>query len=141
MIEPKGEAALDELSRALRGELERRDDMILALEMLVVDQASRLLALESLVLEALAGDDVDLLAVQARVADAAERFRASFEAIEGFAERAQRIVGEMVDAAAKDSTKRSARPSGKAKAGAKASAKVKPKAKPKAKVRQKPARR
>lgn len=87
---------MDELSRALRQELEKRDDMILALELLVVDQASRLLALESLVLEALAEDQPDLKAVEARVAGAAERFRANFEAIEGFAERTQRIAREMM---------------------------------------------
>ena len=85
-----------ELSRALRQELEKRDDTILALELLVVDQASRLLALESLVLEALAEDEVDLMAVEARVAEAAERFRANFEAIEGFAERTQRVAREMM---------------------------------------------
>lgn len=134
---------MDELSRALREELERRDDMILALELLVVDQASRLLALESLVLEAMAEDEIDLLAVQARVAESAERFRASFEAIEGFAERAQRIAGEMLGAAVKPSGKRPGNPSGKAKAGVKAAAKAKPKAKPgkTATSKKKPARR
>lgn len=89
---------MDELSRALRQELEKRDETILALELLVVDQASRLLALESLVLEAMAGDDVDPKAVQRRVAEAALRFRANFEAIDGFAERAQRIAREMIGA-------------------------------------------
>ena len=98
---------MDELSRALRQELEKRDDTILALELLVVDQASRLLALESLVLEALAGDELDLRAVEARVAEAAERFRANFEAIEGFAERTQRIAREMMAAGARKSGKAS----------------------------------
>ena len=87
---------MDELSRKLREELERRDDTILALEMLVVDQASRLLALEALVLEAMTRSEVDLAAVERRVGQAAERFRSSFERIEGFAERARRIAVEMV---------------------------------------------
>ena len=75
MGEPDWEAALDELSRALRAELERRDETILALEMLVVDQASRLLALESLVLETMSAERVDLPAVHRRITSAAERFR------------------------------------------------------------------
>ena len=33
----------------IKGELEKRDELILALEMLIVDQASRLLALEAIV--------------------------------------------------------------------------------------------
>jgi hypothetical protein len=96
---------MDELSKGLREELERRDDTILALEMLVVDQASRLLALEALVLEAMMRTDIDLVAVQRRVGAAAERFRSSFERIEGFAERAQRIAGEMVGDAGKAGVK------------------------------------
>ena len=121
---------MDELSRRLQMELEKRDDTILALEMLVVDQASRLLALESLVLEAMAGRDVSAAAVRQRVAEAAERFRASFERIEGFAERSQRIAAELIGASA-------GAPS-RAKAKAKTKAKAKPIEKSKAK---KPARR
>lgn len=109
---------MDELSRALRQELEKRDETILALELLVVDQASRLLALESLVLEAMAGDDVDPKAVQRRVAEAALRFRANFEAIDGFAERAQRIAREMMGGQGKKPAK--AKPTAKTPAKKKA---------------------
>lgn len=137
MSEPEGEAALDELSRALREELERRDEMILALEMLVVDQASRLLALEALVLEAMLADEVDLSAVELRIAEAAERFRASFERVEGFAERAQRIAGEMIGSAAAPGTKRPVKPSARPKAKAKAKALAKASSKAKAKAKKK----
>ena len=37
------------ISRELQTELEKRDELILALEMLAVDQASRLLAIEAIV--------------------------------------------------------------------------------------------
>ena len=107
---------MDEMARRLREELEQRDDTILALEMLVVDQASRLLALESLVLEALAGRDVSAAAVRRRVAEAAERFRASFERIEGFAERSQRIATELIDAGTAPRARAKAAPKAKAKA-------------------------
>jgi hypothetical protein len=90
---------VDELPRRIKEELDRRDDTLLALELLVVDQASRLLALESLVLKALAREEIDLAAVALRVREAAERFRSSFERIEGFAERAQRIAGELIEEA------------------------------------------
>ena len=122
---------MDELSRALRAELERRDETILALEMLVVDQASRLLALESIVLEAVKADAVDLSAVQRRVAKAAERFRERFEAIDGFAGRAQHIAGEMIGSTGKARAKRAA----------KSSAIAKPKTTPKTTAKKKSVRR
>lgn len=107
---------MDEMPRRLREELEQRDDTILALELLVVDQASRLLALEALVLEALTGRDVSAAAVQRRIAEAAERFRASFERIEGFAERSQRIAIELIDASGGVAPRAKARAAPKAKA-------------------------
>ncbi len=115
---------MDELSRTLRQELERRDETILALEMLVVDQASRLLALEALVLETMADGAADLPAIKRRIGVAAERFRERFEAIEGFAERAQRIAGEMLKTTA---TQKSA---GAAKKAAPSKTKAKTKKRP-----------
>jgi len=111
---------VDELSRALRAGLEKREDTILALEMLVVDQASRLLALESLVIEAMAVGSVDSAAVKRRVSEAAERFRANFETIDGFAERTQRIASEMLKAKARKAPAAAAKPKSKAKPSAKA---------------------
>ncbi|MSO68665.1 MAG: hypothetical protein EXQ98_00060 [Alphaproteobacteria bacterium] len=115
---------MDELSRALRQELERRDETILALEMLVVDQASRLLALEALVLETMADGAADLPAIKRRIGVTAERFRDRFEAIEGFAERAQRIAGEMLKTTAMQ------RPARAAKKAAPSKTKAKTKKKP-----------
>jgi hypothetical protein len=88
-----------DLPRDLRDELAKRDELILALEMLVVDQASRLLALEAVVAGLPAVGDVRLDAAKTRIAAGAERFRERFESIGGFTERAQRIAEEIITAA------------------------------------------
>lgn len=86
----------EDLPRRLREELERRDELILALEMLVVDQASRLLAVEAILANVPAIDEVRLDDVKGRISAGAERFRARFESIGGFTERAHRLAEELL---------------------------------------------
>lgn len=80
-------------------ELDRRDETILALEMLTVDQACRMLALEA-VLRALLPQRKKLSAekIDAHIAAAAARFRDRFEgaSVAGFTDRAKRIAAELV---------------------------------------------
>ena len=85
------------LSTELRKELETRDELSLALEMLVVDQATRLLALEAIVNRLAATKDVDLKAVRKWIAEEGKRSRTRFENISGFVERSQRIAAELVE--------------------------------------------
>ncbi len=113
------------LSRELRKELETRDELSLALEMLVVDQATRLLALEAIVNRLVATKDVDLKTVRKWIAEEGKRYRTRFEDITGFVERSQRIAAELVEQSgaparrkkrtAATGTKKRAAPAGKAK--------------------------
>lgn len=91
----------EDLPRRLREELEQRDELILALEMLVVDQASRLLAVEAILASVPALGEVRLDDVKDRISTGAERFRARFESIGGFTERAHRLAEELLDPSAK----------------------------------------
>lgn len=84
--------------RNIQEELEKRDDLILALEMLTVDQACRLLALEAIVRELTpAKKKFDKKKIEAHIESAADRFRQHFEgeSVEGFTDRAKRIAGEL----------------------------------------------
>jgi hypothetical protein len=86
------------LSRELRDELARRDDTILALEMLCVDQACRLLALEALLLHGGVADESSRDSIMAHIAAGEERFRIHFEGsgLSGFIQRAQRMADELL---------------------------------------------
>ena len=80
-------------------EFDKRDETILVLEMLTVDQACRLLALEA-VLRALlpARKKPSTARIDAYIAAAAARFQDRFEgdSIAGFTDRAKRIAAELV---------------------------------------------
>ena len=88
------------IPRDIQQELDKRDELILALELLVVDQACRLLAVEA-VLRALVPPTgkPDEEKIEAYVAAAAMRFRQRFEgeSVAGFTERARRIAAELVN--------------------------------------------
>jgi len=88
----------------IKGELEKRDELILALEMLMVDQASRLLALEAVVVNMAGAGNVKADDVKARIAQESKRFQQHFEgeSMTGFVERAQRIAMQL-SSNAKDS--------------------------------------
>ena len=89
---------MDDLPRSVKEELQKRDDHLLALEMLIVDQSSRLLALEAVVASMSPVGQVQVDEVKQRIAAGAERFRARFESISGFTERTQRIAEEWLTA-------------------------------------------
>lgn len=81
----------------IKGELEKRDELILALEMLMVDQACRLLALEAVVVNMAAAGKVKPGDVKTRIAQESKRFQQHFEgeSMAGFVERAQRIAEQL----------------------------------------------
>ncbi len=87
------------IPRNVQEELERRDDIILALEMLMVDQACRLLALEAVVVNMEEAQNVKTTDVKARIAQESKRFHKHFEGegMSGFVERSQRIAKELSD--------------------------------------------
>jgi len=101
-------------SKAIQKELEKRDDLILALEMLTVDQACRLLALESVVTSMVGIKSVKPIDVRAQIKERSKRFKNHFEgkSITGFVERAQRIGEEelMPKSRNKDSKVRKSNP-------------------------------
>lgn len=86
------------MARAVQEEFAKRDEIILALEMLVVDQASRLLALESVVVNMAQTGDVAVKDVEVHIGREAERFRNYLEGegLSGFLDRANRVAGELV---------------------------------------------
>lgn len=81
----------------MQAELEKRDELILALEMLMVDQACRLLALEAVVVNMAGSGNVKAADVKARIAQESKRFQQHFEGegLSGFVDRAQRIAKQM----------------------------------------------
>ena len=87
-----------EISRSMQAELQKRDETLLAMEMLIVDQACRLLALESILLQLPGAKAVSREAVKDRIRREAARFQDHFEGtgMSGFIERAQRIAETMV---------------------------------------------
>jgi hypothetical protein len=85
--------------KSLREELESRDERILALELLLVDQASRLLAVEAIVANTPEIADVSLDAVSRTIASEGPRFSVHFESIAGFVERAQGLASSVLKAA------------------------------------------
>ena len=89
------------IPRNMQEELEKRDDIILALEMLMVDQACRLLALEAVVVNMAEAQNVKPADIKARIAQESKRFQQHFEGegMSGFVERAQRIAKDLSDCA------------------------------------------
>ena len=85
------------ISRDMQAELEKRDALILALELLMVDQACRLLALEAVVVNMAGTDKVKAADVKARIAQESKRFHQHFEgeSLSGFVERSQRIAKQL----------------------------------------------
>ena len=81
----------------MREELDKRDALILALEMLTVDQACRQLALEAVVVNMAAVTKVKAAGVKAHIARQSKRFHQHFEgeSLSGFTERAERIAKEL----------------------------------------------
>ena len=83
--------------QSIKEELERRGELILALEMLTVDQACRLLALEAIVASIPAAKKVKSADVKAHIAEQSKRYRRHFEgqSLSGFTERAERMAKEL----------------------------------------------
>ena len=89
------------IPRDIQRELDRRDELILALEMLTVDQACRLLAVEAVLRELVPPRKKPSRArIEAYIAGAGDRFRQRFEgeSVMGFTDRAKRIAAELVEA-------------------------------------------
>lgn len=95
-----------EIARSVQEEFARRDEVILALEMLVVEQASRLLALEAVVVNMTSVGDVKPADVEARIGRDSARFRKFMEGdgLTGFVERANRVAAELVKGAVTESS-------------------------------------
>jgi len=89
------------IPKNIEGELEKRDELILALEMLMVDQACRLLALEAVVVNMAESGNVKAADVKARIAQESKRFQQHFEGegLSGFVDRAQRIAKQLSESA------------------------------------------
>lgn len=83
--------------KSIQEELEKRGELILALEMLTVDQACRLLALEAVVANIPAARKAKAADVKAYIAEQSQRYSKHFagQSLSGFAERAERIAGEL----------------------------------------------
>jgi len=89
------------IAQNIKGELEKRDELILALEILMVDQACRLLALEAVVVNMAGTGNVKAADVKARIAQESKRFQQHFEgeSMTGFVERAERIAKQLSSSA------------------------------------------
>ncbi len=90
------------ISREIHTELQKRDELILALEMLAVDQASRLLAIEAIVVNLVGERSTIRHSVKEWIERESGRYRARFESVTGFTERAQRIANELINASHHD---------------------------------------
>jgi hypothetical protein len=94
------------LPRALQKQLEQRDERILALELLLVDQASRLLAIEAILANMTEVANLPAAAIDQRINSEGKRFLAHFESVTGFVQRAQALAGQLLQAAAEAGRKR-----------------------------------
>ena len=85
----------------MRAELEKRDELILALEMRLVDQACRQLALEAVGVNMAEAGKVKAADVKARIAQESKRIQQHFEGegVTGIVARAQRLALELKDSA------------------------------------------
>ena len=87
------------LPRAMQKQLEQRDERILALELLLVDQASRLLAVEAIIANMAEVGGISAAAIDERIDSEGKRFLTHFESITGFVERARVLAGQLLQAA------------------------------------------
>ena len=96
------------IPKNIEAELEKRDELILALEMLMVDQACRLLALEAVVVNMAESGNVKAADVKARIAQESKRFQQHFEGegLSGFVARAQRIAKQLSESASANVAKK-----------------------------------
>jgi hypothetical protein len=94
------------LPRALQSQLEQRDERILALELLLVDQASRLLAIEAMLANMADVADLPAAAIDQRINSEGKRFLTHFESVSGFVKRAQALAAQLLQAAAEAERKR-----------------------------------
>jgi hypothetical protein len=83
--------------------LEQRDERILALELLLVDQASRLLAIEAILANMPEVAHVSPTTVDEKVGSEGKRFLTHFESIAGFVDRARTFARQLLQAAAETS--------------------------------------
>lgn len=82
----------------LEAKLETQSELLMALEMLTVEQTCRMLALESIVVHLMDGKAMDIEAIKRHIADQAPRYQKNFEGsgLSGFIERAQGFAKEFV---------------------------------------------
>jgi hypothetical protein len=87
------------LPRATQKLLEERDERILALELLLVDQTSRLLAVEAIPANLPALAHLSATSIDAKIESEGKRFLSHFESITGFLERAKNLAGQLLQSA------------------------------------------
>ena len=88
-----------EIAQSVQKELAKRDEIILALEMLVVDQASRLLALEAVMSNLQQVQNISFRNVNDYIEEESSRYKKYMqgEGLSGFIERANRVACEFLD--------------------------------------------
>ena len=88
------------IAKNIQDELATRDEIILALEMLTVDQASRLLALEGILDQIIKDSKFDTNEVHRVIAERSGRFKKHLEGggLKGFVERAQGVASDILEA-------------------------------------------
>jgi hypothetical protein len=89
------------LPRALQKQLEERDERILALELLLVDQTSRLLAVEAILANFPELAQLSAASINATIETDGKRYLSHFETITGFLERAKTLSGQLLQAASR----------------------------------------
>ena len=87
------------LPQDLKKQLEQRDERILALELLLVDQASRLLAVEAILANMAEVADLPAAAIDERIGSEGQRFLTHFESVTGFVQRARALAARLLRAA------------------------------------------
>jgi hypothetical protein len=87
------------LPQALQKLLEQRDERVLALELLLVDQASRLLAVEAILANMPEVAELSAASVDEKIDHDGKRFLAHFESVTGFIERTRNLAGQLLQAA------------------------------------------
>jgi len=88
-----------EIAQSVQKELAKRDEIILALEMLVVDQASRLLALEAVMSNLQQVQNISFRNVNDYIEEESSRYKKYMqgEGLSGFIERANRVANDFLD--------------------------------------------
>ena len=88
-----------EIAQSVQKELAKRDEIILALEMLVVDQASRLLALEAVMSNLQQVQNISFRNVNDYIEEESSRYKKYMqgEGLSDFIERANRVANDFLD--------------------------------------------